>query len=315
MNNHVRSTRWNSTSKFHPWMPVFVLGVAPFIPPVAALFMVLGLAVASGCQGGGESRARPELAREGEAIFASPAARPGAAKSAAGSEAWSIVIAAIDGDGAETAARNLLAEIRTRAGLKDAFVEARGARYVVSYGSYAGPADRAAQADLERIKAIEIDGVRPFAMAQLAPPIRAGTVPEFDLRNARRIHGTWALYSLQIGVYSREDGRPPSPDEMREFRRMAEEAVAQLRREGEEAFYYHGPNRSMVTVGLFGTDDFDPQSPGPQSPRLSALRERYPNNLLNGRGIRERREVTTTAGRPAVIQRLQPSFLVQIPDS
>lgn len=317
MNNHVRSSLRNSASQFHPLMPLFVFGVAPSRAVAAAFLVTCAAVLATGCQGGDEARRTPDLAREGEAIFASPSARPGGTQAPApGSEAWSIVIAALEGEGAEAAARNLLAEIRARAGLTGAFVEARGNRYVVAYGSYSGPADRAAQTDLERIKAIEIDGVRPFLLAQLAPPIRAGTIPEYDLRNTRRLHGTWALYSLQVGVYSREDGRPPAADEMREFRRLAEEAVSQLRREGEEAFYYHGPNRSMVTIGLFGVDDFDPQSPGgAQSPRLTALRERYPHNLLNGRGIRERREVTTAAGRPAVVQRLQPSFLVQIPDS
>jgi hypothetical protein len=158
--------------------------------------------------------------------------------------------------------------------------------------------------------------VKPFSGAFLAPPTEIhGTMPEFDLSNAKKLNGDWVLYTLQVGVYSREDQKAATPAEMAEFRKTAEEAVVQLRREGEQAFYSHGPNRSMVTIGLFGTEDFDATSKF-ESPALRALRKRFPYNLQNGMGIKQRFTVTDPkTGQQMKKERIQPSGLVQVPDS
>ena len=67
----------------------------------------------------------------------------------------------------------------------------------------------------------------------------------------------------------------------------------------------------MVTVGVFGVNDFDASTmPAIESSRLKALREKYPYNYLNGKGIRE--TISTASGQR--ITRLQPSSLVGIPD-
>jgi hypothetical protein len=115
-----------------------------------------------------------------------------------------------------------------------------------------------------------------------------------------------------VGIYAREDGKPTSQAEIAEFRRHAEQAVVQLRREGEQAFYYHGPTNSSVTIGLFGDDDFDVQT-RMESPRLRSLRQRHPHNLLNGMGIKRRVTVTDQRGRAVKTERLDPSMLVVVP--
>jgi len=60
-----------------------------------------------------------------------------------------------------------------------------------------------------------------------------------------------------------------------------------IRDRGETAFYSHGPQTSLITVGIFGEQDFEP-STGWMSPRLRALRQRFPNTLLNGATYRLR---------------------------
>src|SRR5690606_17423075 len=85
-----------------------------------------------------------------------------------------------------------------------------------------------------------------FATAFLAPPAGdpdPGAIPQYHLSRARIEFGAQSRYTLQIAVY--ESNNPA------EARRAAEQAAAQLRADGEPAFYYHGPSRSMVTLGAF----------------------------------------------------------------
>lgn len=263
-----------------------------------------------------------DLQREGRDLFGAPPTDPATQRTKDGKTAtptagaWTIVIAAHRGQTQDALARQTLERVRSFGQLPEAYLERRGEATVLAFGRYTGPGDPRAQADLERIKSIQIDGQRPFAGAVLAPPedIIGGTIPEYDLRNAKTLHGGWALYTLQVGVYSREGGKPPTPQELAEFRKAAEQAAAQLRREGQQAFYYHGPHRSMVTIGLFGKDDYsiDPDdSTVTESFALQRLKREFPYNLLNGRGIRQR-----VKGRPENdpnAYEMQPSFLVAVP--
>lgn len=283
---------------------------------VLGALALLGAASLAACQQ--DRPQRPTMAEEGRELFGTGSGRTASSSSASreGQSAggWSIVIVAFRGPSQDADAQAGLARVRSVGNLPDAYLEKRGETTVIALGRYAGPDDPRAQADLERVRAVEAEGQRPFAAAVLAPPAGAaapGAFPEYDLRNAKRLNGDWALYTLQVGVYSREGGGPAKPEELAEFRKAAEAAVVQLRHEGHQAFYYHGPNRSMVTVGLFGKDDFDPQVPGISSPALRRMREAFPHNLLNGRGIRER-----IPGRPRNdpdAWRLQPSALVAVP--
>jgi hypothetical protein len=186
----------------------------------------------------------------------------------------------------------------------------------LAFGRFDSPDEPAAREALDALRAIEIEGERPFAGAVLAPPspdLLTGSLPQFDLRTVKEKFGPDALYTLQIGVYGRADRTPPESAELAEYRRTAERAVYDLRRQGEEAYYYHAPNRSMVTIGVFGPDDHDPRTPGLESNRLSDTRLRHPHNTLNGQGIRER-----IPNRPAddpTGWKLQPSALVGVPSS
>lgn len=258
---------------------------------------------------------KQELRQEGEAIFGGGKGGSGAE---AQGEAWSIVLWAFrEGDQAALA-RDGLARVRSEGRLAEAYLEKRGSATVIAYGRYADPTSKEAQADLAKVRNTEVvvDGVKgkPFANAFLAPPAEIkGSLPQYDLRNARKLHGDWVLYTLQVGAYGRPDRKPPTPKELEEFRRTAEQAVVLLRREGEQAFYYHGPNLSSVTIGLFGEEDFDPETKV-ESYALRQLRKRFPDNLLNGMRIRMTQTQTDPhTGRKRRVEQFQRSALINVP--
>lgn len=223
---------------------------------------------------------------------------------------WSIVLTKLNGAGMDRA-QNMLKIIQNDAGLKDAFIEQRSEGLVIAYGSYLGRDE--AMKDLERIRKTRLMSTTPFENAIIAPPSSGelrGSNPMYDLRTAKQRYGEQAVYTLQIGVYGRVDYQSPSPEELVAYRKAAEDAVRDLRGQGEIAFYYHAPARSMVTIGVFGEDDFDNSTLPPyQSPKLKQARDKFPNNLLNGAGINE--TVRTESGKRKM---LQSSQLVAIPE-
>jgi hypothetical protein len=91
-------------------------------------------------------------------------------------------------------------------------------------------------------------------------------------------------------------------------------AAARLRADGDQAYFYHGPNRSLVTVGLFTEQDFGvEQQPAPDGgvlfiptygQRVRELQKKFSYNLGNGRTIIEK------SGDKKLGE--QPSFLVRV---
>lgn len=220
---------------------------------------------------------------------------------------WSIVIASFDKERGGPLASEMLRQVQRVSGLSGAYLEERGKALVIGYGRYSDAAS--ARRELDRLRDIVVENERPFRAAVLAPPVFdaiAGSIPEYDLRNAKAMFGKGAAYTLQVGVYGKPGGATATEKEMAEFRAAAERAVVELRREGEEAFYFHGPRRSMVTVGVFSVDEYDANDASRESPRLTLLRQKYPYNLENGAGIRRRRPGQAEA-------RIDPSFIVMVP--
>ncbi|MEM9372103.1 MAG: hypothetical protein AAGA55_00530 [Planctomycetota bacterium] len=273
--------------------------------PLSALAAAVLIA---GC---GETRDNPGLDAYGERAGGVLAPDPvGGGHSAESAErGWSVLVAMVP-SGRQGDADAMLGTVRS-SGLSGAFLAERSGRPVVAFGSYDDPGGDDAQAGLARVRALEVAGMRPFATAVLMPPpaVRGSGSPSLDLRGVKTRLGDAAVYTLQVGVYGRADFERPTEQELALFREQAELAVNQLRADGEQAFYYHGPNSSSVTIGVFDEDDHDGSTlPAVESPALRALRERFPNNLINGVGLME--TVKTDRGP---VRRLQASRLVAIP--
>lgn len=245
---------------------------------------------------------------EGKELFGQPGAGKG--DSASGdAQGWAVVIAAFRGEDREQAAAKALAKVRSEGGIPEAYSARRREAVVIAVGDFPAPDDERAKAELARIQKLEINGTKPFASAMLAPPLdfkMAGSMPQFNLAKAKQLFGEQALYTLQVAAYGRLDIERPTEKDLVETRAAAENAVAKLREEGEQAWYYHGPSMSMVCVGVFDQTDFDPQVPNFKSAKLRETQKRHPYNLYNGAGLRVKRK-----GERG--QSMQPSSLVEIP--
>jgi hypothetical protein len=140
-----------------------------------------------------------------------------------------------------------------------------------------------------------------------------------DLSKARLTLGQEQVWTLQVAIYCRPDRSTPTAEELAEFRTYAEQVVAQLREDGETAFYYHTERSSTVTVGIFTNDDSSSvrktkeggaliSGRGRESLELRSARERHPYNLVNGAGVRMRSSGSAGTGQ------IQPSVLVLVPE-
>jgi hypothetical protein len=282
------------------------------------LVVALGglLAQIAGCADKGAEPAQDLSALKGqsEGVFDTQRSRERRARARESGEAetgsWSIALGSIGaGPTSQVEAMGTLNRAR-ELGLASARLERRGDRTMLMYGAYRGPDDPSAAADLARVRGLTMDGMRPFGSATLTPPMGgslAGAIPEYDLGTARRRFGDRALYTLQVGVYQKEGAEEPTDEELDEIRGAAEKAALDLRRMGEEAFYYHGPRRSTVTVGLLGEEDAARGGVVRDSPKVRELQRKHPLNLVNGQGVRTRVKGQTEF-------ELQKSFLVAIPE-
>lgn len=256
---------------------------------------------------------RNRLRDEGEQLFKGrPKGAPGADEPAGGVSGWCVVLAVFRGDNVDEHARITLERVRGEGGLPEAFSIRRNSSSMIAIGDFPSPDDPRALAELKRVQEIQVTDQggqtsRPYAFAILSPPLseNAGALPQYNLLRVKEMLGKEALYTLQVGAYSRLDLARPTEADLAETRKTAEQAVLKLRQEGEQAFYYHGPTMSMVTIGAFGTDDFDPQLPNFKSSRLRDVQKRHPLNMYNGQGVKEKRK-----GAP---DRMQQSTLVAIP--
>ena len=265
--------------------------------PILAFFMSLVLA---GCETPSSADRDSELSREGRLVFSDSArgstGRNVEARGADG-EGWGVVLEFFSGAGHVERARQRRDQISRLTGRSDVFVRVRTRGSVIVLGSYPGPDDQRAQRDLKRMQSMAIAGRRPYERAYLAPPPPPppdmGKIPELNLLSAKRLAGARALYTLQVGVFE-------SPQRER-AKRGAERYALELRQQGEMAFYYHGPTRSMVTIGIFGEEAYDAEAQR-VSLGVQALQRRFPLNLLDGED-----EIPEPSGRA------QPSMLVRIP--
>ncbi len=267
----------------------------------SGLGMLLGGLFASlsmiGCSSGDQGAVDPALREEGRAVFGTGGQRDDRGEARNLEEldtGWAVLLEFVGGADHEVNAKRRRALWAKELGRGDVSVRARNTGSAVVLGSYPSPEDSRAQRDLAMIKGMVVNGQRPFISAYLMPPVAVppemGERPEWNLLTVRKTPGGRnALYSLHIGVF-----------EGRNRKREAEAATARLRRTGEQAYYFHGPQRSAVTIGLFGEDAYGTRG---VSRDVRELQTRFPFILNNGA-----EPVKTSDNRN------ESSILVQIPD-
>jgi hypothetical protein len=222
-------------------------------------------------------------------------------------KAWSIVLATFP---ANVSIEELNAALNTAAlvGVRDVYPDRRGSSIAIAYGMYPDGDDPAAREALNQIQNLEVEGKRPFATAILVPPPLTsveGSLPDFDLATVRsRVPG--AAFTLQVAVYKRTDNKAATDADLAQFRKAAEQAVMEYRREGAEAYYYHTARASTVTIGVFSRERLL-RPPGP--PRWPRHHRHARAQPRAGRG---HQEVPAHAGqRPRPRGRHQPTPATQ----
>lgn len=213
-------------------------------------------------------------------------------------EGWSILLEEFDGpsrfDRANSLARRLSAN-----GFTDIWMREVSGKVGVYRGRYAQPTDLDAQHALLHTRQFEQDGVSPYGQVDLTP--LGDSTQAAAPRDPLDLKYYAGYYTLQIGYYDQDYGD--------DFRDAAAGAVRQLRTEGHRAFYYHGPNRSMICVGLFTDDDFDQDGPiRVYGPAMLDLQRQFPHNLGNGRTV-----VQVFREGEVVQRREQQSSIVRVP--
>lgn len=214
---------------------------------------------------------------------------------------WAIQIAAFEGRNRQREARQLakLAQLHSR--IADIWLEevpaSKDAKTLgkvrVLAGHYRSNDDWGAMEDLNHLRLVAVEGDYPFVGSELIPLGNAltGGDSEYDLK---RYVG---MFTLQIGFFDSAAGE--------EFRKLAEQAVKDLRTKGEQAYFYHGPHRSLICLGLFTENDFTEEG-GTRTygPRIRELQSKHPYNLANGYTMIEKQQGQVLGE--------QPSFLVRV---
>lgn len=221
------------------------------------------------------------------------AGNPQAPRDPRADKRWTVLITSVEGPNHRNEAAELVMRLRREARATDLWVREGEQQTFVYKGAYREPTGRVAVNARRQVRMIKLGGKRPFARAQIVPVASGDTVATnpFDLRQFP------GYYSLQIEVY--DDGVEAQRD-------VAEARAHALRDEGNSAFFYHGPHRSMVTVGLFTRDEaFVLQgTTDVYAPSVRDLQSRHPRNLHNGATVVEKENGQAV--------REQPSFLVYV---
>jgi hypothetical protein len=200
---------------------------------------------------------------------------PEAYRDPAGGQGWAIQVIQFTGNDRHDKARDLIQHLRGKASLAELWIEDLGDTATIYHGRFASVSAPSIRPAMAKVKTIQIEGEKPFTQCKLVALIGDGRViaDPFDLRQFI------GYYSLQIGFYDRAfEG---------DFRAAAEQAVRSLREDGFEAYYYHGPFRSIIAIGVFSYDQafVSAGTHDTYAPHIHKLQEQFPFNLGNGSTI------------------------------
>ena len=168
-------------------------------------------------------------------------------------------------------------------GLPDVFIVSGAGQASVCVGRFSSWDDKKAHDTLAYVHQIrDSDGQYPFALTLLT------FVPEPLPENPWPLEKADGYYTLQVAVWE-APGRGPK----------AQAYAAELRAQGYEAYVYHGPQLSIVTIGALGPKIFDhpelvghvdpPNYKGTPTPKpriidpaVLALMRKFPEERMDG---------------------------------
>jgi hypothetical protein len=230
----------------------------------------------------------PSLMEPGDDLFETPGRSGGGgdrAVSGGGAGRWSIVLATAGGDTHPVQAAALRQQIASEyPQLRAAFVRPQGRGSAIWFGRFESPTDPEAVRAKEMVRGLQRGGVPAFPRAFLSVLPDDAPIGERDIRNLRLLYPNIdPLYSLEVAMWWTGGSDQISYDEVR---RSAESYVAELRRAGHDAWYYHDPIKEMsaVTVGVFDKRAYDGRSTL-YSPEVDALMKQFPVRRMNGEEI------------------------------
>jgi hypothetical protein len=203
------------------------------------------------------------------------AALAGCQRTAARTEAPTLTIVLLEykGPQAVESAERLAGEL-TSQGLEEVFIVKGHEHAAVCVGRFGSWKDPAADRALRRVRRIrDAQGQYPFAGVMLMP------VPEPLPENPWPVEEADGQYTLIVASWQ-------NPGRMA----RAQDYARRLREAGYEAYVYHGPSKSTVSIGAFGPEIFDDPAkvgrpdarPKVVDPKVKRLREAFPTLILEG---------------------------------
>ena len=223
--------------------------------------------------------------------------RPPVKVESAADMVWAINLETFEGPSHAAEAERRRRELASASGMNEGlWVSEEGWRSRLYFGQYKEPDTRQAERDLEAWRQLRRVGAVSVAPPLMMPTTLPGSAPQHNLAFV----APPAHYTLQIGHYDEQFGK--------DFRRAAEQAAAALREDGVEAYYYHGPATSSVTIGAFPEDAVQGVI-GPDGfvrtritdPRILELQKRFPAYFVNGAEQNITVRGTTTSATPAKV--------------
>lgn len=210
-------------------------------------------------------------------------------------DGWAIELSTFTGKNRQANARRLMTYLMKQPNLSDIWVYDQGNDTHVMQGHYTDPSSELVQEELHRIREMTFDDIKRFEKAQVQPYGKTAMTADepSDLTQFAGMPG----YTLQVAFFDKAGGK--------EFREAAEIYCRQLREKKEQAYFYHGPNRSMVTIGLFNDSDWEGEGVSRHyGERIRELQKRFPHNLGNGSTIVEKSRGTIIGDQPSVLVHL-----------